>query len=574
MRGTLRVSIGQYSDKGAKSINQDSIASHIPQDHSLHTKGVVAAIADGISSSDVSHEASAIAVYSFIDDYYCTPESWSLKLAAQRVLFALNSWLCSQTRAGSGRFNSDKGHVCTFSALILKARRAHIFHLGDTRVCFLAGQRLEQLTNDHRSYLSDGGNYLSRALGAAERLEVDFHQYPTRVGDVFLLMSDGVYEHVADPDVALAIEDHSENLDRAAESLAKTALANGSSDNLSIQIVRVEALPDPDAMEFGEQLGLLRPPPVLSRGVILDAYEIQRVLHSSPRSHIYLARCVETQERVVIKSPGQALREDQNLLERFMLDEWVARRVTSPHLLAAPALKRERSRLYSVSEFIDGITLEQWIIDHPRPDIQTVRKLIEQIVLGLRALHRQEMLHQDLRPANIMLDALGTLKIIDYGSVRVAGIVETNTRLARQDILGTASYTAPEYYIGEPASERSDQFSLAVIAYQMLSGKLPYANAVARCTSRKSLRRLKYQSICLERPDVPIWIDAALRKALHPRSDDRYEALSEFLQDLKVPNPALAGVSRPPLIERNPLAFWQGLCLVLSILLAISLAQS
>ena len=84
-----------------------------------------------------------------------------------------------------------------------------------------------------------------------------------------------------------------------------------------------------------------------------------------------------------------------------------------------------------------------------------MRGIVEQIAKGLRAFHRKEMLHQDLRPDNIMIDKTGTVKIIDFGSVRVAGVAEAAPPTDRDDILGTAQYTAPEYFLGEQAARRA-----------------------------------------------------------------------------------------------------------------------
>ncbi len=102
-----------------------------------------------------------------------------------------------------------------------------------------------------------------------------------------------------------------------------------------------------------------------------------------------------------------------------------------------------------------------------------MRDIAEQIAKGLRAFHRLEMLHQDLKPENIMIDTMGTVKIIDFGSTRVAGLEETNSLITQNNILGTALYTTPEYFLGENGTVRSDIFSLAVITYQMLSGRYP-----------------------------------------------------------------------------------------------------
>ena len=87
-----------------------------------------------------------------------------------------------------------------------------------------------------------------------------------------------------------------------------------------------------------------------------------------------------------------------------MMEEWVARRIDSPHVLKPCLPSRKRNFLYVATEYIDGQTLTQWMIDNPKPTLEAVRGIVEQIAKGLRAFHRKEMLHQDLRPDNIMVD--------------------------------------------------------------------------------------------------------------------------------------------------------------------------
>ncbi|WP_256361488.1 serine/threonine protein kinase, partial [Methylomonas koyamae] len=202
-----------------------------------------------------------------------------------------------------------------------------------------------------------------------------------------------------------------------------------------------------------------------------------------------------------------------------------------------------------------------------------MRAIVEQIAKGLRAFHRLEMLHQDLRPQNVMIDHAGAVKIIDFGSVRVAGVAEILPEPERQAILGTAQYTAPEYFLGEAGTPRSDLYSLAVIAYQMLSGRLPYGAEVSQCRSRQAQYKLRYQELHYAQPQIPLWVDHALRKALHPDPNQRYADIAEFVHDLRYPNQTYLRQARPALIERNPLAFWKGLSLLLALLVfALSLA--
>src|SRR5262245_25019012 len=131
MASDLRISIGQHSDRGRKESNQDFHGAMIPQQPSLGSKGVAVALADGISSSSVSRVASESAVKGFLTDYYCTSDAWSVKTSAQRVIAATNSWLHAQTRRSRYAYDKDRGYVCTLSAMVVKAKAAHIFHVGD-----------------------------------------------------------------------------------------------------------------------------------------------------------------------------------------------------------------------------------------------------------------------------------------------------------------------------------------------------------------------------------------------------------------------------------------------------------
>ncbi len=576
VHGGLKISVGQWADKGRKSLQQDHHGACVPSPPALSVKGVALAVADGISSSEVSQEASRFAVDGFLADYYCTPDSWSVKTSGERVITAINSWLHAQTQRSRYRHAQDRGYVCTFSALVLKAHMAYVFHVGDTRVYRLCGNDLEQLTIDHRVDVGGGRSYLGRALGADQHVDIDFHALPLACGDAFLIATDGVHEHIDARDVTAAVLTHADDLDTAARLIVEEALRRGSGDNLTALIVRVDALPDaapdPRADELAQRLGSLRMPPRLDARMSFEGYTILRELHTSHRSSIHLARDDATGETVTIKTPSTDLRSDAAGIERFMLEEWVARRIDSPHVLKPRPPERERRFIYIVNEFIDGRTLAQWMLDHPRPDVETVRGIIEQVAKGLRAFHRLEMLHQDLRPENVMVDAHGVVKIIDFGAVRVAGLEEMNAQ-ERTDILGTLQYAAPEYFLGEAASPRSDQFSLGVIAYQMLSGRLPYGPQVPRLRTRVAAARLRYRSVLQADRDIPAWIDGVLMKAVHPEPARRYEALSEFVHDLRHPRREFLPGVHVPWARRNPVAFWRSISAALTVV-ALALAHA
>jgi serine/threonine protein phosphatase PrpC len=568
----LKISVGQHSDKGRKETNQDFHGVLIPTEPLLGLKGIAIVLADGISSSSVSRVASESAVKGFLTDYYCTSESWSVRTSAQRVLEATNSWLHAQTRRSQYSYDRDKGYVCTLSAMVIKSTTAHIFHIGDSRIYRVSGNSLEQLTNDHRVVISSVQSYLGRALGVNPQVEIDYQTLKVEMGDTFLLVTDGIYEHAGPRDLANAIRHGADDLDQAAKAIVALAFERGSQDNLTAQIVRVDELPDSNASEAFGQPSELPLPPLLEPRMSFDGYRIVRELHGSSRSHIYLAVDIDTETTVTIKIPSIDLRDDPAYLKRFMMEEWVARRINSPHVLKPWLPARKRNFLYVVTEFIDGQTLTQWMIDNPHPALETVRGIAEQISKGLRAFHRKEMLHQDVRPDNIMIDSTGTVKIIDFGSTRITGVVEAAPSGTRDDILGTQQYTAPEYFMDEPATSRSDLFSLGVVTYQMLTGRLPYGAQVARARTRSDFNRLVYGPASHGGRNIPIWVDRTLERAVHPNPFKRYDSLSEFLFDLRHPNTKYLTTSSTPLIERNPVLFWKCTTLVLALALVVLLA--
>ena len=572
MGKTLRVTLGQHSLAGAGSVNQDFFGAMLPAGSLQITKGVAVALADGIGSSRVSQVASAAAVRGFLDDYYATSDAWSVRRSAQRVLGATNSWLHAQTMRSDARFDKDSGYVCTFSALIFKGRDVHMLHVGDSRIYRLHPHALEQLTEDHRVHLSSVESYLGRALGAGSHVEIDYRDWAAEVGEVYLLATDGAYAHLDAEAVHDALARCGDDFDEAARLLAVAARDSGSDDDATVQLLRIDELPPADAASLQLQRRDLAISPPLAPRSRFEGFTLVRELQVSSRSHVHLAVDDATGQQVVLKLPSVDMRDDTDYLDRFVLEEWVARRVDSPHVLKASAIDRPRGHLYVAMEYVDGQTLAQWMVDHPKPSLDSVRSIVEQLSQGLEALHRKEMLHQDLRPENVMIDRTGTVKIIDLASAHVAGLADSGGARGALAIAGTLQYTAPEYFVGQGGSARSDLFSLGVIAYQMLTGQLPYGLEASRVRSPADANRLRYVPVRHFRPELPAWADAVLQKALHPNPARRQEAVSEFAHNLRAPGQEFLRPRASPLIERNPVRFWQATTVLLAVAVLVLLA--
>ena len=340
-----------------------------------------------------------------------------------------------------------------------------------------------------------------------------------------------------------------------------------------MQVVRVDGLPDGEAGEVQRLAAELPLPPVLEARMLFDGWRIVRELHASSRSHVYLAQDEASGEIAVLKLPSIDMRDDLAYRERFLLEDWIARRIDSPHVLKPRALSRERHALYVAVEHVEGRTLAQWMVDHPRPSLDAVRDIVEQVAKGLRAFHRLEMLHQDLRPENVMIDASGTAKIIDFGAARVAGVAETHG--ADAGVPGTLQFAAPEYFVGGEVGPLADQFSLAVLAYQMLTGELPYGAQVAGVSGRRSDAVEAQISSGAATTTAPFRPGSTARCARRctpiPTSATRICPNSSY--ELRIPNPAYLRARGPrPLIERNPLLFWKLTTVVLACAVVVLLA--
>jgi protein phosphatase len=551
LQSTLHISFAQKSEAGRKPENQDTVGARIPEGNLLTTKGIAIAIADGVSSSKAAREASQTAIAGFLSDYFATPDTWRTQQSAMRVIQSLNSSLWGRSQ------NSiyGEGYLTTFSALILKGDTGFIFHVGDTRVYRLRDNTLELLTRDHTQRIDKHTTHLSRAMGADPYLEVDMHSLELQRGDLFILSSDGIHEHIPAQEFKTFVLSHRDNLDDLVNLALPFALQHHSEDNLSIQALRIESLGTAAQDDAVQVLSRLPFPPVLSPGQSIDGLRIKKILHESTRSQVYLVED-EKHNLLVMKTPSEIFQDDKAYIERFVMEAWIGARIQSSGVVRVIPAAESRSCLYYLTDYIPGPTLTQLLKERGILSILDAVELTEGLIRGIRAFHRKETLHQDLKPDNIVISTKGPM-IVDFGSCWVAGVHEAGAPIERDHILGTLDYSAPEYRYNGKVSAASDQFSLAVLLYEMLTGKQPYGSAYSKATDLKSFQRLKYISAMKYNPLVPYWLDKALEKSLSIYPGSRYEALSEWLQDLKRPNPDWLNPRAQPLMERHPLTTWK-----------------
>ncbi len=566
---TLDVSIAQLSDKGKKSENQDTIGARIPEGQALKMKGIAIATADGVSSSNAAKLASQTVVCGLLTDYYATPDTWRTTQSVTQVLQSLNRYLWSQSQNNV----QSEGQLTTLSMLILKGDKAFVFHVGDSRIYRLRDGVLEQLTRDHNQRMSATKTYLSRAVGADSRLEIDNLSEQLSQGDRYILTTDGIHDALGHSDFTALVQDTTTHPDDLCQAIHNAALDAGSQDNLSIQIVDVNTIGTSDQADAIDVLSSLPFPPFLKVGEIIDGLTVEKILHESERSQVYLVKTPED-TRLVMKTPSVNYVDDSAYIERFILEGWIGARIHHPNVIKVVTPKTAPTFLYYLTEYINAPTLGQIITQRAPLNVIDAVEIIEQVIKAARGLHRKDTLHQDIKPDNILLSQKGAM-LIDFGACYVAGIHEVGHHLEHQEILGTATYTAPEYRYGGTIGMHSEQFSIAVIMYELLTGKHPYGNKFEQAKSYDDFKKLTYLPAHSVNPLVPVWLDRALEKALSIKTDHRYDRLSQWLVDLQRPNPAWLTRTNSPLIEKNPYLVWQclaalgwGVAITLALLLA------
>ncbi len=577
---TFEIDIGFVSQAGKKDSNEDFVAAMLPEP-GAEVMGAIAAIADGVSQGGMGREAAQTTVTSLVRDYYATPETWDTTVALDRTIAAQNAWL-----AGINRRRAPAMGLTTLTALVLRGHSYALAHVGDSRAYLLRAGELTQLTTDHIVNHPDFQHQLLRAVGIEDRLVVDYCQGDVQVGDVFMLLTDGVHNKLD----TQCLVDAAGLADAQAisEALIAQALERGSQDNVSALVARVLGLSSITLQDENRQAQQLPVLAALKVGDVVDGLLVTAVVADTGVHMIYQVR--ETVAPVAAAAQRGRLyalktlhpRRARDGQERATLahEAWLAKCMQSgrgsDHLVALAqrgAQAPSASAFYVLYDWHAGDTLQQMLDHRHRISLPQAIGMATQAARALGHLHRQNVIHRDIKPTNLHWGEDGVLRVLDLG-VALSGREPEATRLLHA---GTPSYINPEQWgfcirssgvdtgvAVELPDTQSDLFALGITFYQLLTGgKLPYGEVLPY-----QVGRYYRDPIAPSRhnPEVPIWLDHIVRKAVARDKRQRFETVEEFLLALQ------RGAARPltapqatPLLQRDPTAVWK-LALGLSVL--------
>jgi serine/threonine protein phosphatase PrpC len=562
------VDIGHATERGQRADNEDFVASQRPLAHE-EARGFIAAIADGVSSGGGGRMAAQTTVMALVEDYFAAPPTWDTTVVLDRIISAQNAWL-----SGHNRRNMSAA-MTTLTALALRGQSWTVAHVGDTRAYLIRDHSLRLLTQDHCLDHPDLRSRLTRAIGQDDAVRVDYSQGELQPGDSFVLLSDGVHTRLTQKQIValcgLAADSSNANLSaqEASAALVQAALKAGSQDNASALVVHVRGLAAShleDALQRSRHLSAL---PKLKVGDVIDGYAVTALVSDTGAHLLYQVRDVDTRALKALKTLSPTSANDSQ--ERAMLahEAWLSARVTermTERISEPPNANqgdgfvrlnalRDPSAFYLIYDWHAGQTLEQMRLS---PTSQATPLAVTDIVAwGLAAsralgrLHRLGVVHRDIKPANFHLGDDGQLRLLDLG-VALSGREPVEQRSLHA---GTPSYMNPELWDDEPADAQSDLFALGVTLYQLLTGHLPFGEIEPY---QKGAFRRDPKPPSRLRPNVPIWLDHCVLKAVARDKKLRFETAEELMLALQ------RGASRPlpapaasSLVARDPSAVWK-----------------
>jgi serine/threonine protein phosphatase PrpC len=557
----IRASVGFASKTGPRRENEDFAGALLGAELPEPRQEVIAAIADGIGGAKGGRTASETAVRGFLDGFCDLPETMEVQRAGATIVSALNGWINSL-----GRHDPKlAGMGCTFTAIVLRGRLAHLLHVGDTRAYRLSGDRMTCLTTDHvRPEATGRSHTLTRALGVEGEVRLDYATQPVALHDRFLLCSDGVHGFLTDQMIADILRQRSAP-GEAATALVTAALRSDSTDNCTALVLDVVALPTAGSADINAAIRLLPVIPVPIRGDTVDGFVLQALISDGRYTRLFAAEDEIEGGNLALKFPKPQIASVEAYRAAFVREAWVGARVRNPWVGRVIELPPGRqSSLYTVMPLYQGELLEVRMSRAPALGLEEGRGIAIRLARAAAALHRAGIIHRDIKPDNVILEGGGSLKLIDLGVVRVPGLEE----FPAENIPGTAAYMAPEMFNGEPGNEATDIYALGVTMFRAFTGEYPYANPDATSPPRRS-RPADFSAL---RPDLPAWLQATLGRAIAVDPASRFEDMTEFAFEMEAgPARAPTAIQGPrTLYERAPVQFWQGV----SALLALALLAS
>jgi serine/threonine protein kinase/tetratricopeptide (TPR) repeat protein len=270
-------------------------------------------------------------------------------------------------------------------------------------------------------------------------------------------------------------------------------------------------------------------PLLLPTGTVLaNRYEILQLLGEGGMGAVYKARDTELDRVIALKVIRPELASNPEILQRFKQELVLARQVTDRNIIRIFDLGEADGIRFITMEYVEGTSLYQILREQGKLPVKESAEIIEQVLIGLRAAHREGIIHRDLKPGNIMRDQQGRILVMDFGLARS---LESDGMTKTGAVLGTMEYMSPEQAMGSELDPRSDLFTVGLILFELLTGKMPFKAETALASL---LKRVQERAVPLSSLDntIPAPVERIVAKCLERDVNQRYQTAQEMIDDL------------------------------------------
>lgn len=267
---------------------------------------------------------------------------------------------------------------------------------------------------------------------------------------------------------------------------------------------------------------------VFAKGTIVGHYRLIEKIGAGGMGEVYLAEDIELDRKVALKFLPSHLCQDEECRKRFKRETQAVAKLNHPNIITIHEVAEYQGRPFFAMELVEGKSLRE-LAANKDLSLERIIELAIQICDGLSAAHEKKVVHRDIKPSNIVIDSDGRPKLLDFGLAAVQGS-EHLTRTG--STLGTAGYMSPEQAKGEVVDHRTDIWSLGVVMYEMLTGRLPFKRNHEQATIYAILNE-EPEPLGSFRSGIPQYFEQIIHKALEKDRSRRYQNIQLLLQDLK-----------------------------------------
>lgn len=469
----------------------------------------VAVVCDGVGSALQGAEAAKRVTHFLVHSLKNRPKSWSMEKSIKHFIENINRVLFLESMEEYER----EELVTTLTLVVIEGDRLYGANVGDSRIYLHRDGTFTQLSNDHSMDEKGMENILTSAMGLEESVEPYYFENNLQVKDRILLCSDGLYNELDEETLA-------DGLSMGASYLVKKA-SKIHDDNLPDDTTAVVLV----IKELDPRLKLKQSDLIIQEqyksDAVIDGYRLIKPLIQNNRTWL----CEKKGMQYVIKfAPVEAI-DDENILDLFVKEVWMAKRLKAG-FFPKSVIPKKRTHRYYIMSFIEGVSLKEFTAKKPL-SVDMGIELAYFLLKMSQFLTRLDLVHGDIKPENIIVmkrkEKL-VFKMVDFGS-----ITEAYSNVTRA---GTPSYLAPERFNQAPITEQTEIYAIGVTLYETLTQKFPFGE-IEPFQNPSFDKNTKHPAKL--NPKIPDWLESIILRAVETDTDKRYHNYSEMLFELDNP---------------------------------------